>query len=63
MDSKLVSAELRVQVRPVLKAAGFSRFTDRTAWRYADDRVDVVNFQSFTPTSLKESAPRPTPSQ
>lgn len=47
MDSSVVNAELRRQVRPVLKAAGFTRFTERNAWRYSDGRIDVVNFQSF----------------
>ena len=47
MDSKLVNAELRLQLRPVLKEAGFSTFTDRSAWRYTTERIDVVNFQSF----------------
>ena len=47
MDSKLVSAELRIQLRPLLKSVGFARFTDRNAWRHADGRIDVINFQSF----------------
>jgi hypothetical protein len=47
MDSKDVSREIRSQVRPLLKAAGFSEFSSRTAWRFVATRVDVVNFQSF----------------
>ena len=47
MDSKFVSAAIRAEIRPFLKEEGFSRFTGRTAWRYHDDRIDVVNFQSF----------------
>lgn len=47
MDSKVVSAEIRSEVRPFLKDEGFSRFTGRTAWRYHSDRIDVVNYQSF----------------
>lgn len=31
----------------MLKEQGFSRFTTRTAWRYCDSKIDVVNFQSF----------------
>jgi Domain of unknown function (DUF4304) len=47
MDSKEVSAELRSEVRPLLRERGFHRFTSRYAWRVLDDRVDVINFQSF----------------
>jgi hypothetical protein len=47
MDSKDVSAELRKEIRPLLKDRGFQKFTSRYAWRVHDDRVDVVNFQSF----------------
>lgn len=47
MDSKTVSKEIRGRIWPLLKAQGFSRFTTRTAWRDADGKVDVVNFQSF----------------
>jgi hypothetical protein len=31
-----------------MRAAGFDSFTGRTAWRYIDTAVDVVNFQSFS---------------
>jgi hypothetical protein len=48
MDSKDVSAELRKEVRPLLKDRGFQKFTSRYAWRVHDDRVDVINFQSFS---------------
>jgi hypothetical protein len=47
VDSKIVNAEIRSEVRPVLRRAGFERSTDRTYWRYHDDRADVINFQSF----------------
>ena len=47
MDSKAVSKEIRGRVWPLLKAEGFSRFTTRTAWRDSDDKIDVVNFQSY----------------
>src|SRR5262245_41395549 len=47
MDSKIVNAEIRKIIRPVLKDAGFSAFTARTAWRYLDSGIEVVNFQSF----------------
>jgi hypothetical protein len=54
MDSKAVDAALRRQLRPVLRAAGFSRLTARTAWRYAGTRIDVVTFPSFS-SHLAES--------
>ncbi|MDI6624661.1 MAG: hypothetical protein QME55_08015 [Brevundimonas sp.] len=47
MDSKAVSKEIRGKVWPLLKEQGFSRFTTRTAWRYCDSKIDVLNFQSF----------------
>jgi len=47
MDSKAVNKEIRGQIWPILKNIGFSRFTPRTAWRYCDDKIDVLNFQSF----------------
>lgn len=47
MDSKEVNKAIRASVRPLLKDLGFERFTARTAWRYTQDRVEVLNFQSF----------------
>jgi hypothetical protein len=47
MDSKVVSRELWRVVRPVLKNAGWISFAGRTARRFSDPRIDVVNFQSF----------------
>jgi Domain of unknown function (DUF4304) len=47
MDSKIVSRELWKTLRPTLKDAGWSSFTSRTARRYNDARIDVINFQSF----------------
>jgi hypothetical protein len=41
------SIEIKSLIRPLLKDAGFTQFTARTGWRYADEKVDVVNFQSF----------------
>src|SRR5215467_13800459 len=31
----------------MLRDAGFSQFSARTAWRYTETKIDVVNFQSF----------------
>ena len=47
MDSKSVNKEIRGQIWPLLKDIGFSVFTPRTALRYCDDKIDVLNFQSF----------------
>jgi hypothetical protein len=47
VDSKVVSAAIRAEIRPLLREQGFSRFTGRSAWRFEAGRVEVVNFQSF----------------
>ena len=47
MDSKAVSKEIRGRAWPLLKAAGFSRFTTRTAWRDSGGKVDVFSFPSY----------------
>ncbi len=47
MDSKTVSRELWKLVRPVLKMAGWTSFSSRTARKFSDMHVDVINFQSF----------------
>src|SRR5882724_2810970 len=47
MDSKDVARAIRSRIRPPLKAAGFDRFTSRTAWRFRGPAIGVVNFQSF----------------
>ena len=31
----------------MLRAAGFTQFSPRTAWRHRPGRIDVVSFQSF----------------
>src|SRR5271170_2436366 len=45
MDSKLVSRELWKLVRPVLKNAGWTSFSSRTARRFSNARIDVVNWE------------------
>ncbi len=35
-------------VWPALRDDGFDSFTGRSAWRYCEPAVDVVNFQSFS---------------
>jgi hypothetical protein len=47
VDSKVVSRELWRVVRSPLKEAGWNSFTSRTARRFSDSTVDVINFQSF----------------
>src|SRR5262245_7212187 len=47
VDSKLVNKRIRAEIWPLMKKEGFSKFTARTAWRLADHRIDVLNFQSF----------------
>ena len=46
MDSKVVDKALRKTIRPVLKQAGFSRFTARVAWRHGTDAIDVIELRS-----------------
>lgn len=47
MDSKTVSKQIRKEIKPLLADNGFTRFTSRSAWRFGQETVDVVNFQSF----------------
>ena len=47
VDSKIVNKQIRSEVRPLLKEAGFTRFTARNSWRYTGPRIDIINFQSF----------------
>jgi hypothetical protein len=47
MDSRVVSREIKRVIWPLLKAEGFTTFSTRTAWRYDDQTIDIVNFQSF----------------
>ncbi|MCC4612988.1 DUF4304 domain-containing protein [Xanthomonas campestris pv. esculenti] len=47
MDSKIVNREIKRAIWPALKEAGFTRFTQRVAWRHHQDSIDVLDFQSF----------------
>jgi hypothetical protein len=47
VDSKGVGRELKAVVFPFLRAAGFSEFTSRTAWRLRDNCTDVIDFRSL----------------
>lgn len=46
MDAKDLNRGLRATVWPALKAHGFSHRTDRVAWRYLGDDIDVVELQA-----------------
>jgi hypothetical protein len=47
VDSKTVSKALRENVRPILRDAGFARFTTRKAWRSDGSTVHVIEFRSL----------------
>jgi hypothetical protein len=47
IDSREVNRALRESVWPALKPLGFSRRSERTAWRDHPTSIQVVNFQSF----------------
>ena len=47
MDSTAINKLIRHEIWPVLKQQGFASFESRTAFRYRDPFIDVVNFQSF----------------
>lgn len=47
MDSKIVNKSIREKIKPLLEEQGFSKFTPRSAWRYRNNRINVINFQSF----------------
>ncbi len=47
MDSKIVSRQLWKAVRPLLRDSGWTSFSSRTARRFSQSRIDIVNFQSF----------------
>ena len=47
MSSKVVNRQIREHIRPLLKEAGFTAFSPRTSWRYGEEVVELVNFQSF----------------
>lgn len=47
MDSKLVTKEINSCIKPLLKKNGFDKSTGRTFWRNLNDRIDIIDFQSF----------------
>ncbi len=47
MNSLVVNKEIRKSIRPMLKTCGFTKFTERNAWRVGERVIEVINFQSF----------------
>jgi hypothetical protein len=47
VNSQIVNKEIKKSIWPVLKAAGFSTFTARSAWRHNSNSIDVLQFHSF----------------
>lgn len=47
IDSRFVTSALRSALRPVLKAAGFTAFTGKKAWRYDEHTIDHIAFLSM----------------
>src|SRR6266851_3843005 len=47
VNSKVVNGAIRAQIRPLLKEHGFVKFTSRTSWRFTEQTIHVLNFQSF----------------
>jgi hypothetical protein len=46
IEVKDLNRQLRATLWPAIKAQGFSSRTDRVAWRYAGDDIDVVELQA-----------------
>lgn len=55
VDSKTVSRAIKEHIHPVLGEMGFQEFTSRSAWRYSEKCIDVVNFQSFNRHAADEA--------
>jgi hypothetical protein len=47
MNSNVVTRAIRREIWPLLRREGFETFAGRSAWRHSENKVDVVNFQSF----------------
>jgi len=46
-SSKNVNHSIKKYIIPILKENGFSVFTNRNAWRYKPNTVDVIQFMSY----------------
>ncbi len=51
MDARGVNRALRARVWPLLRQRGFDVFTDRAAWRYTPQAIDVIEVQSVGPAA------------
>jgi hypothetical protein len=47
VDSRAITKLIRKRVWPALGEHGFTTFTTRSAWRYWEEGIDVVNFQAL----------------
>ena len=47
VDGRTVGKAIAASVRPLLRRAGFTEFTQRKAWRPTEHTVAAVNFRSF----------------
>jgi hypothetical protein len=47
MESKVVNKAIRSEIIPFLKANGFNISSGRSFWRHLENKIDVLNFQSF----------------
>ena len=47
MNIRIVAREIKREIWPMLRGHGFSKFSEKTAWRYLPEQIYVVNFQSF----------------
>lgn len=48
IDSRTVTKALREETLPLLKAAGFTSFSGKKAWRYGTHTIDHVSFLSMS---------------
>lgn len=48
MDSRVVAREIKNEIWPLLRRAGFTKFGPKTAWRHTPEQIHVVNYQSFS---------------
>lgn len=48
IDSRVVKKEIKLKVFPFLKQNGFEEFSNRSAWRYYNNKfIHVISFSSF----------------
>ncbi|MGN6671254.1 MAG: DUF4304 domain-containing protein [Candidatus Nucleicultricaceae bacterium] len=47
MNSVMVNKAIRKYVWPLLRENNFTESTTRTFWRFKENRIEVINFQSF----------------